>query len=329
MRASLPRRLLPKADHAEALLVAAEGTLKTPEIRITLRRRRREILLGHFCLDEAGRCAARAAVRVPSRRVILRPSPSAVLERRVVLPLAAEHDVMRLLYYDMDRLTPFRADQVFWQATVEHRDRTAGRLELCLSLIPRTVLQPVLSAVQEIGLKVSAIETTSRSHRSRYIDLTQPPSFHRRVFYVGCGAIAVLALATVAIPYAMQSVARERVEVRIAALRPRILQIDALRRRIAAGTAGNDVIAAEQARVGDALQVLARITDLLPDDAVLADFTLRQGKLSISGRSRAVPSLIAAMVGDTMLHNPSFAAPILRTLDGKADTFVIHAELNP
>ena len=89
------------------------------------------------------------------------------------------------------------------------------------------------------------------------------------------------------------------------------------------------MIATEHAATGDALQVLATVTELLPDDTVLADLTLRQGKLSISGRSRAAPLLIPAMAGDPTLHNPSFAAPVTRTPDGNADTFVIRAELSP
>ena len=31
----------------------------------------------------------------------------------MVLPLAAEHDVARVLRYEMDRLTPFTAEQVY------------------------------------------------------------------------------------------------------------------------------------------------------------------------------------------------------------------------
>jgi hypothetical protein len=35
------------------------------------------------------------------------------------------------------------------------------------------------------------------------------------------------------------------------------------------------------------------------------------------------------MAADATMHNPSFAAPVTRTPDGKADTFVIRAELTP
>jgi general secretion pathway protein L len=141
--------------------------------------------------------------------------------------------------------------------------------------------------------------------------------------------VLLLAVAAAGTPFVTQSLAIAAVEARIAALQPRVAEVEALRRRIAAGTAGNDVIAAERARNGDALQVLATVTDLMPDDTVLADLSLRQGKLDISGRSLTAARLIPAMAADPTLRNPSFVAPVTRTPDGKADTFVIRAELSP
>ncbi len=329
MRALLPQALLPDASQSDALLVAMAGMSDAPQIRLSLRRRRRETPLGSFPMDEAGRRAATAAIRQRAGRVILRPDPAAVLERKVMLPLAAEHDVSRVLRYEMDRLTPFAAEQVFWSAIVERRDRAAGRLEIRLSLLPKSLVQPALATIAAIGLKVSAIETASHSGAPRLIDLVPPSSQRRRTLafaWAACGVLAVIALAT---PFVTQSLARRTVEARIADLQPRIAQAEALRRRLAAGSAGNDVIATEHAGIGDALQVLATVTELLPDDTVLADLSLRQSKLSISGRSRAAPVLIPAMAGDPALHNPSFAAPVTRTPDGNADTFVIRAELGP
>ena len=329
MRALLPQALLPDASQSDALLVAMAGMSDAPQIRLSLRRRRRETPLGSFRLDEAGRRAAMAAIRQRSGRVILRPDPAAVLERKVMLPLAAEHDVTQVLRYEMDRLTPFAAEQVFWSAIVERRDRAAGRLEIRLSLLPKSLVQPALATIAAIGLKVSAIETASPSGAPRLIDLVPPSSQRRRTLafaWAACGVLAVIALAT---PFVTQSLARRTVEARIADLQPRIAQAEALRRRLAAGSAGNDVIATEHAGIGDALRVLATVTELLPDDTVLADLSLRQSKLSISGRSRAAPVLIPAMAGDPALHNPSFAAPVTRTPDGNADTFVIRAELGP
>jgi general secretion pathway protein L len=247
----------------------------------------------------------------------------------VTLPLAAERELQRVLSYEMDRLTPFTADQVYWSAAVERRNRDAGNVELSLFLVPKSLVQPALAAAASIGLKISAIETTASDGTFRQIALATFSTRRQRILSVVWGTAAVLALAAIVTPLVTQWLAFHAIEAKIAALQPRIAQVEAVRKRIAAGSAGNDVIAAEHAATGDALQLLATVTDLLPDDTVLADLSLRQGKLSISGRSRSAPQLIPAMAGDPTLHNPSFAAPVTRMPDGKADSFVIRAELHP
>ncbi len=327
--ALLPRRWRSDAALSDALVVSVvDGGRDEPELGLILRRRRREIPLGRFRMDEAGERAARAAVRKRPRRVILRPGSNAVLQRDVVLPLAAEREMMRVLRYEMDRLTPFTADEIFWSATVQRRDRAAGRLELLLSLSPKSLLQPVLAALERIGAAPTVIEAMNDG-LPRHIDLSPPPVARRRALAVAVTAVLVLAVAAAATPFVTQALAMHAVEARIAALQPQLRRVEALRRSLAAGAAGSDVIAAEQARNGDALQVLATVTDLMPDDTVLSDLSLRQGKLDISGRSLAAARLIPAMAADPTLRNPSFAAPVTRTPDGKADSFVIRAELAP
>jgi general secretion pathway protein L len=329
MRSLLPQRLLSDDATADALVVVPESLNELPRIRLIQRRRRRELLLGRFRLDDAGLRSAKAAVRQKPQRVVLQPDASLVLERKVVLPLAAERDLTRVLSYEMDRLTPFTAPQVFWSATVERRDRAASRLELGLTLVPKAVLQPVLAALDRLGLPPSVIAAVGQAGEHRFID-TQGPTTRRRVTLSAAVALAaVLALVAVVTPFVTQSIARHAVDARIAALQPRIAEVEALRRRIAAGSAGADAIAAEQTRLGDALQVLAAVTDLLPDDTVLGDLSLRDGKLEISGQSQAAAQLIPTLATDPTVHNPSFAAPVTRTADGKADTFVIRAELSP
>jgi len=329
MRALLPAWLLPDARQPDALLVALDTTRDASPMRLALRQHRREVPLGHFRLDATGQQAANAAIRQRIRRVVVRLESTGLLERTVVLPLAAERDVASVLRYEMDRLTPFTADQVYWSTQLQRRDRSAGRLELCLSLVPKTLLQPLMAALDGMGLTLSAIEATNRAGETRQIAISPGSPGHHAARGIAWGAVAALALVAVGMPFITQSLARGSVEARIAALQPQIAQVEALRRRIAAGSAGQDVIAAERARIGDALQVLAAVTELMPDDTVLSDLSLRQGKLGIGGRSLTAARLIPAMAADATMHNPSFAAPVTRTPDGKADTFVIRAELTP
>lgn len=324
MRALLPPRLLADIDRADAVLVDVQRT----QVALTLRRRGRETALRQFPLT--GDSAPAAVSRRP-RRVILRLRPGALLERLVVLPLTAERDLERVLGYEIDRLTPFAAANVVWQAAVARCDRAQGRLTVRLSLVPRTELVPALDMLARIGITPTCLEATARDGSRRRIALeagsTRRAGF--RLHATAGGAVAALAVAVLVTPFVTQSLTRAATERDISALTPRVARVEALRKHLADGAAGVDVLAAEQARSGDVLLVLAAVTQLLPDDTVLSEFSLHQGKLGLSGQSPAAAQLIPALAADPTFRNPTFAAPVTRTADGHTDQFVIHAELAP
>jgi general secretion pathway protein L len=327
MRAALPQRLLPDADRGEALVIAAEP----PHLLLSHRRRGRETLLNRFGANDEGLAAAVAALRRRPRRVILRLGSDAVLERAVALPLAAERDLDSVVGFEMDRLTPFAAADVVWQAAVTRRDPAQRRLWLRLTLVPRRTLQPWLERLARAGVAPAWLEATAPDGTRRQM-LLGGKAAHRpggKATTVAAGAVAVLALATVVLPFVQQSLASAATESAIQALAPRVARVEALRKRLADGAAGADILAAERARVGNVLAVLAAVTDIVPDDTWLTELSLRQGRLSLGGQSPAAARLIPALAADPMFRNPAFAAPVTRAPDGHADLFVIRAELAP
>ena len=91
--------------------------------------------------------ALRASVAGQGPAAVLRLPPELLLEQQATLPIAAERDPERVLSYEMDRITPFTADELFWTWAVERRDRIQGRLYLRLLLVPKIRLAPVLAAI--------------------------------------------------------------------------------------------------------------------------------------------------------------------------------------
>jgi general secretion pathway protein L len=328
MCAFLPGRLLPDANRADALVVTAG----LPHVTLSLRRRGDETALGEYGADDGGLAAAAvAALRRPPRCVVIRVGPGVLLERPVELPLAAERDLDRVISYEMDRLTPFTAAEIVWHAAVAKRDVAQRRLLLRLSLVPRRALQPCLDLLSRAGLHPTWVEARSADGTPRRIALaaSRADRTARRVLAIAAGVVAALAVVTVVTPFATQVLARAEVERAIATLAPRVAKVEALRQRAAAGIAGADVLTAERARIGDPLQALAAVTDIVPDDSWLTEFSLHQGKLGISGQSPGAARLIPALAADPAFRNPAFAAPMTRAPDGHADLFVIRAELSP
>ncbi len=332
----VPDRLRRRGQMASALIAVTHSF--SPEapaiVQLILRRRRRNSDLGSFTLDATGIPAIQALLsrRTPPRVVVLRLCPDVMLEREVVLPLAAERDLQQVLDYAMDRNTPFASSEVFWTWVNERRDLSRGRLHVRLFVVPKSGLQPVLAGLERAGVAATLLEATLRFGAPRLIDLRHATPARERWLWRGVTAAGIacslLAVTASVLPFVLQSAERSAIEQRLAQIGPRIAQVEALRRDIAATAAGTDVFAAERARVGNTLEVLAAVTELLPDDTFLAQLTLHGGKLEMDGQSGAAARLITALSADPVIRNPAFAAAVTRQANG-TDEFSIRAEVAP
>jgi len=324
----VPARLRQAATGADAVIVDAtmQGTL------ILLRRRRGlEQRLGQMRLDEPATTALRAAFngRSGGEQVLLRLPGTAVLERSVILPLAAERDPERVLGYEMERLTPFAAEEVFWGFGIEERDRARARLVLRLFVIPRAAVASLMDLLALAGGRPNLLEATTQGGL-RSIKLSHEGS-------AGAGrllsprtlgyAAAVLGVLVVLSPFLRQSVEIGSLQDRLDAMAPRVKQAEALRREISGAGAGNDAVAAETRRLGDSLEALAAITEILPDDSYLTEFTMRERKMTLSGLSASAPKLISGLSADARIRNPAFTAPVTKSETNHLDVFSIRAEL--
>ena len=310
-------------------LIADAGT---PGFLTLLRRRRGvEQRMAQVRLDDHSATPLRAALngRPRGEPILLRLPASAALERRVVLPLAAERDPERVLGYEMDRLTPFTTEEVFWGFAVEERDRPRSRLVIRLTVVPRAAVASLIEFLTALGGRPGLLEAATpggvRSIRLSHRGAGAPKTlFSERRLGL---AAAVLALLVLVSPFLRQSLELADLQARLSEQAPRVTQAEQLRRQIAGAGAGGDAVAAETRRVGDTLEALAAITQILPDDSYLAEFTMRERKMTLSGLSAAAPKLISALSADPRIRNPAFTAPVTRSETNHNDVFSIRAEL--
>jgi general secretion pathway protein L len=324
----VPARLRQAAMRSDAVIADASvpGTL-------VMRRRRRgvEQLVGQMRLDEPATPALRAALngRSHGEPVLLRLPQTAVLERSVILPLAAERDPERVLGYEMESLTPFSVDEVYWGYEVEERDRVRARLVLRLTVVPQAAVTALIDLLASLGGRPNLLEAATPGG-VRNIRLSHGGSsgartlFSKRVLGLAVAALAVLVLVS---PYLRQSLELADLQERLDAMAPRVKQAEALRREIGGAGAGNDAVAAETRRLGDTLEALAAITEILPDDSYLTEFTMRERKMTLSGLSASAPKLISGLSADPRIRNPAFTAPVTKSETNHQDVFSIRAEL--
>jgi general secretion pathway protein L len=251
---------------------------------------------------------------------ILRLPAGTVLSRDLALPLAAARDLHTVVAYEMTRLTPLAADELLWGISEVTPDRAHERVTLRLSIVSRNQVEPLLAALARLGLHPSSIEADRGSiplvTAGRRGRLSLP-----NLWAWSCG---VLAACCVVVPFVQQQMALDAAERVIAAHRAVADLGEALRRRIAIANSSHAAIARAR-QAGDALQVLATLTDALPDGTWLNDLSLSGGDLSIDGQSDNAAKLIGLLAAIPALRGPSFTAPVTRSADNKSDQFSLHA----
>jgi general secretion pathway protein L len=332
MRDLVPASLRPSPGRTwRRTLVIVPELPGLSSVELFMQGRGGESTLGRHALNSEGLRAALARLpRALRTASVLRLPSDLLLEREIALPLAAENDLKRVVSYEMDRLTPFRADEVFWSCSVGRRDPARNRLHVRVTVVPYIRVESILSALLQTGLAPARISAGGEAAQ-RIVPLTEDRPGHRwlgpRADAYALGLCGVLAMAAVALPFILQSVASSRIDARVDAIRQQVTEAEKLRKKIANGATTADAIAAARNQLGTPLQTIALLTDLLPDDTYLTALNLRQRKLTISGRSAAAARLIGAMAANPLIHNPAFTAPVIRDETNGGEMFSIRAEL--
>jgi general secretion pathway protein L len=314
-----PARLRRPAVLPDAFIVSIEHLAVAPgesSGALLLRRGGAEMVMAPLRLGSTAPVAANA--RLPT---VLRLPRGSVLRREMTLPAAAERDLGSVVGFEIDRLTPFTAEEIFWGIEGMRRD-TAQKVKFSLLLTLRAPVGALLEALARQNLKPAYIEDAGGR-----IALGAPAAGPDRLLRYGMTALcAMLVVACLSIPFIRQQMALQDTQVQIDALRPAALQAAALRARLAEAQSGQAAIAAA-AQAGDALQTLAALTDALPDGTWLTDFTLKSGDLTIDGQSSNAAKLIAVLAAAPGFHDPVFVAPVTRAMNGQADIFSIRTSV--
>ena len=329
----IPERLARRDPaEADAILATPDGSdaAAPGAVLLSLRRQGSEQPAGRH---EAGQAILpHLLAQHPGLPLLLRLPSGRLLSRDVSLPLAAEAGYERVLQYEMDRLTPFAAEDVFWSARPWRRNKETGRLDLRLSLVPRAWLAAPLETLAQAGGRLAALEVRGAAGEPvQHIAVAHAPGRarvqQRRLLGAVAALCAVLALTAIVRPFVWQAATASRIQHRIDAVGPTVRAVETLRRQIRASSAGTDAITTARRHLGDPLAALAALTRVLPDDTYLTDVTLHDGVLTLTGESTGAVKLIPALSADPTFLAPAFSAPVTRIESNNSDLFSIRTQL--
>ncbi|MGF1631833.1 MAG: PilN domain-containing protein [Kiloniellaceae bacterium] len=277
------------------------------EQRLYRLRGRKAILLNDGKLA-TGKAKVAVTLALPRAQIVTRPTQ---------LPLAAEENLREVVGFEMDRLTPFSRDEVYYACRVTQRHAKAGRLMVEVMLAPRRKVDALLAGLRDQGLRITAVDVaTSEPGCPLGINLLPqaagplPSRFGRVVAGALTAAAVVLLFVALQVPLQRKADYAAALHERVAAERVRVSELRRLEEEIA-GLRTQDTslhdLKRENALV---LALVDQATRLLPDDAWLNQLSLNGDRLDLSGFSPSSSKLITVFEQSPLFTETVFRAPV-------------------
>ena len=98
-------------------------------------------------------------------RIVLALAESQVLRRTVELPAAASENLREVLGFEMDRHTPFKAEDVYLDHRVLGQDGQRKRMTIELLVVPRRVADRAMTIAEALGSAPTGSASPARRKR--------------------------------------------------------------------------------------------------------------------------------------------------------------------
>lgn len=304
------------ARRHDTLLVAVEDD----GVRIARRLNGRVEELGRANVALPGARERMAAIlggmRLHATRIEVAVPTGKLLTKQIQLPMAAEENLHQVLGFEMQRQTPFRADQVYFNHRIVARRSESQQITVELSAVPRAVVDPALDLLGAGNLVAVNTEGGPEEGERRFAflpdEVARPPSSSlRRVLLV---SNVVLLAAVIAIPLLQQQRYMDELRVRLGEVRAVATTASSLQQRIDRQRARAQYLFAQKTARPASVVLLEELSRRIPDDTWLFRVEMRGGRVHLQGTSQAASALIAELEGSRFLEDVRFASPV--TQDG-------------
>lgn len=271
-------------------------------------------------------------VLVAGARLVLLLPRSAVLVQHLELPLASARNLQTVVEYELDRLTPFEASQLYFVARREGRNGRFIRVRLVAIL--RDHLDALLKECATQGLHPSAVDIQDDANTRLHIDLL-PASL--RVIQQASGQgvkrfllwlCAGLLISAMLLLLNQRHAVLAQMQTTVLAQRDEVAQLQKVRQQLANTRDAADYLIRRKAAQPPLAALLAELTGCLPADTWVEQLEINHGAdISFSGQSAKASALIGRIKDCHSLKDARFEGVIQPDPHTGKDHFSIRAHI--
>jgi general secretion pathway protein L len=265
-------------------------------------------------------------------RWLLLPA-GACLRRRLVLPAAAAERLRDVVGFEIDRQTPFAAEDAAFDARLLSRRDGDGQLDVELVVVPRAVLDAQRQALGAQSRWLAGADVAGANGDPLGINLLPPasrfaPSDPWRAWNLALAAVALLAIA--AALWQMLDNRRTAADA-FAVVADRqanaARQVSLQRQRLVDLVQGQAFLDKSRGGRATTVEVLDELSRRLPDDTYLEKLALEGDRITLIGLSSQASALVGRLEGSKLWRAPALTGALVPDPRTKRDRFTLVAEL--
>lgn len=289
--------------------------------------------LGQYLLEDDGSVLPEVAkpmlrkMDMDGTEVVIRLPQNEVLCKTLTLPMEAEENLREVLGYEMDRQTPFKAEQVYFDYQVVERQAERGQLRVQMIVVPRGLLEQVVSNARRWGFSPDVVTATNATgpesdhcvisgfnllpKERRHVSNS---SWNRLNRLLGISAAALL-IVVVILPLLLQKGTIDNLERQVASLKEEADAAQVLRDEISRVVAESRRFVEQKQKRPSVIEILNELSRILPDHTWLQRMEMKNTKITkitIQGVSTDASALIELIETSSLFQNATFQSPIVQ-----------------
>jgi len=247
------------------------------------------------------------------------------------MPAIAEPNLRQALFFEIERQTPFRAEDVYFDYHVLARRPESKRLIVELVAAPRADVDAILRQARDWGLQPSIVDVVARNSQSGIgINLLRSDAVSARWSSprVASALIAILlVVAVLYVPVNQLRVEDDSLAALVTVESEKAKQVLAKRAELDENLRAARFLRERKQNLPRELAVLNELTKALPNNTWLNRLSQTKEGVKISGYSAAASELIPRIDSVPLFKNPTFSSPIVQDSEKKLERFDISFEL--
>lgn len=276
-------------------------------------------LLGQLPLDDAALLAElrerldAGAANVPRWLVL---DIAQTLRPVLSVPASAEARLREVMQFEIDRQTPFAADQVSFEPRVLQRDAQTRQLKVELVVLPRTRLDAALGLLGPLADSLAGVDVAHADGSRLGVNLLPTTGRGLRVDRARqanrwLGLIAVLALvAAMAAVLGNRSSTLDGYRERVDAAKVQAREVRMLRNSLRSSAEAANFLAKRRAQMPTTLELLDDLTRRIPDSTFLEKVSVNDGNMVLIGQSQQASALVGLLQGSPLIRTPTLTGSV-------------------